>query len=155
MRSRFGDPTVIQVEGTSNGRARKPHRGRADAGFTLLELMIVIAVILILAAMASVRYDRSIAYSKEVALRNDLSTMRQAIEQYTLDNLNPPQSLNELVSGGYLGQIPVDPVTGTKDWTTDTSGMLLTSGKGPGGIGDVHSGSDKVSPFENTPYSSW
>lgn len=137
-----------------NGRARRVPRRRAAAGFTLLELMIVITVILTLAVIAAVRYERSIAYSKEVALRNDLDTMRQAIEQYTLDNQEAPQSLDNLVSAGYLGHIPVDPVTGAIDWITETSDVLA-SAQGSSGISDVHSGSDKVSPFANTPYSSW
>jgi general secretion pathway protein G len=145
---------VVPVNDIMKRRERRPHRGSSTAGFTLLELMIVITIILTLAVIAGVRYERSIAYTKEVTLRNDLSAMRQAIEQYTLDNLKPPQSLDDLVSGGCLGQIPVDPVTGIKDWTTESSGALTTDQQS-GGISDVHSGSDKLSPFEHTPYSSW
>lgn len=135
----------------------KRHSGSSDLGFTLIELLIVITIILTLAAIGDVHYERSIAYSKEVTLRNDLSAMRQAIEQYTLDHQQAPQSLDDLVSAGYLGQIPVDPVTGAKDWTTGASEVLLTTDQGSGGISDVHSGSNRVSPspFEKTPYSSW
>lgn len=145
------DAALIRVETTTRGPAPAAHR--RCAGFTLLELMIVITIILTLAVIAGVRYERSISYTKEVTLHNDLSAMRQAIGQYTLDNLKPPQSLDDLVSGGCLGQIRVDPVTGIKDWTTERSGALATD-QGAG-ISDVHSGSNKLSPFEHTPYNSW
>lgn len=125
------------------------------AGFTLLELMIVITIILILAALGTVRYDISVQRAKEAALHHDLSIMREAIRQYTLDKEQAPQSLDDLVSAGYLRVIPNDPVSGTKDWTTDTSDMLLSPDQQSGGIDDVHSASDKVSPFENTPYNTW
>ena len=127
----------------------------ASAGFTLIELMIVVAIILILASMAAVRYDQSILRSKEAALHQDLSVMRQAIEQYTMDKEQAPQSLDDLVSAQYLSHIPVDPITGAKDWNVTTSDLLLSPEQSSTGITDVHSGSDKVSPFENTPYSTW
>jgi general secretion pathway protein G len=121
----------------------------------LIELMIVITIILILASMAAVRYDRSIVRSKEAALHQDLSVMRQAIDQYTLDKEQAPQSLDDLVTAQYLRQIPVDPVTGTRDWQVTTSDMLLSPEQTSSGITDVHSGSDAVSPFEGTPYNTW
>lgn len=131
-------------------------RRLTDAGFTLIELMVVVTIILILAGMASIRYDRSIVRSKEAVLHHDLSVLRGAIEQYTLDKEQAPQSLDDLVSAGYLRQIPVDPVTGAKDWVTETSDVLLSPDEeSGGGISDVHSASDKQSPFEGTPYSSW
>ena len=125
-------------------------------GFTLIELMIVMTIIVILASMAAVRYDRSVDYAKEAALHHDLSVMRDAIEQYTLDKQQAPQSLDDLVSAGYLRAIPIDPITRTKDWTTVTSDVLLSPDEtSNGGITDVNSSSDRVSAFENTPYSSW
>jgi general secretion pathway protein G len=124
-------------------------------GFTLIEMMIVVTIILILASMAAVRYDRSILRAKEAALHQDLSVMRQAIEQYTLDKQQAPQSLDDLVSAGYLSAIPTDPITGAKDWTTQTSDLLLSPEQSSTGITDVHSSADGVSPFENTPYNSW
>lgn len=125
-------------------------------GFTLIELMVVVTIILILVGMAAVRYDRSIERAKEAALHHDLSVMRDAIEQYTLDKQQAPQSLDDLVSGGYLRQIPTDPVTGQKDWVTETSDVLLSPDEASsGGIDDVHSPSDKESPFEGTAYNSW
>ena len=125
-------------------------------GFTLIELMIVMTIIMILAGMAAVRYDRSVTYAKEAALHHDLSVMRDAIEQYTLDKQQAPQSLDDLVSSGYLRAIPPDPVTGAKDWVVATSDLLLSPDEtSNGGITDVHSASDRVSSFEGTPYSTW
>jgi len=135
---------------------QRDHARSAGAGFTLIELMIVITIILILTGMAAVRYDRSITRAKEAALHHDLSVLRSAIEQYTLDKEQAPQSLDDLVSAGYLREIPTDPITGAKDWVTVTSDVLMSPDQtGNGGISDVHSASDQVSSFENTPYSSW
>ena len=131
-------------------------KGLTGAGFTLIELMVVVTIILILAGMAAVRYDKSVDRAKEAALHHDLSVLRGAIEQYTLDKEQAPQSLDDLVSAGYLREIPPDPVTGAKDWVTQSSDVLLSPDEASGGgISDVHSASDKVSPFEGTPYSSW
>lgn len=131
-------------------------RRRDRRGFTLIELMIVMTIIMILASMAAVHYDRSVTRAKEAALHHDLSVMRDAIEQYTLDKQEAPQSLDDLVSAGYLRAVPVDPVTGAKDWVVATSDLLLSPDEtSNGGITDVHSASDRVSSFEGTPYSSW
>lgn len=126
------------------------------AGFTLIELMVVMAIVVILASVAAVRYDKSVERAKEAALHHDLSVLRDAIQQYTLDKQQAPQSLDDLVSAGYLREIPTDPVTGAKDWVTDTSDVLMSPDQASGaGIDDVHSPSDKVSPFEGTAYNSW
>lgn len=139
-----------------SGAARSSYNKIHTAGFTLIELMIVMFIIAVLASLAAVRYDRSIQRAKEAALHHDLSVMRDAIEQYTLDKEQAPQSLDDLVSAGYLRQIPTDPITGAKDWTTETSDVLLSPEQASGGgISDVHSSSDKVSSFEDTPYSTW
>jgi general secretion pathway protein G len=131
-------------------------RRGAAAGFTLIELMAVMAIIVILASIAAVRYDMSVKRAKEAALHHDLSVMRDAIEQYTLDKEQAPQSLDDLVSAGYLRQLPVDPLTGAKDWVTDSSDVLLDPDEASGGgISDVHCPSDQKSPFEGTDYSSW
>ncbi|HEV2297080.1 MAG TPA: type II secretion system protein [Candidatus Acidoferrales bacterium] len=148
---------AADIKNTSAQGRRGFRRGiAADSnGFTLIELMIVITIILILASMAAVRYDRSVLRSKEAALHQDLSVMRQAIEQYTLDKEQAPLSLDDLVAAEYLRQVPVDPITGGKDWNVTTSDMLLSPEQSSAGISDVHSSSDKVSPFENTPYNTW
>ncbi len=128
---------------------------RVPAGFTLLELMIVITIILILIALGAGRYEQSVARSKEAALKQDLFVMRQAIEQYTLDKQAAPQSLDDLVSAGYLREIPMDPMTRQKDWRVDYENVVLSPDQTGTGITDVHSTSERVSPFEKTPYSSW
>jgi len=133
-----------------------PRRGfYARTGFTLLELMIVITIILILLALGVGRYEQSVLRSREAALKQDLFVMRHAIEQYTLDKQSAPQSLDDLVSAGYLREIPVDPMTRQKDWRVDYENVLLSPEQSGVGITDVHSTSDRVSPFEKTPYSSW
>jgi general secretion pathway protein G len=130
-------------------------RSSGQLGFTLLELMIVISIILILLGLAAGNYQRSILHSKEAALKQNLFTMRQAIQQYTLDKLQAPQSLEDLVAAGYLREIPKDPITGQRDWRVVYDDAFLSPDQLATGISDVHSNSDKVSPFEGTPYSSW
>ena len=124
-------------------------------GFTLLELMIVISIIAILATLGAGRYEQSVIRAHEAALHQDLFVMRNAIDQYTLDKEAGPNSLDDLVSAGYLREVPTDPITRQKDWNTSSDELLLSPEQTSVGITDVHSTSDKVSPFENTPYSSW
>ncbi|HVN07977.1 MAG TPA: type II secretion system protein [Patescibacteria group bacterium] len=132
-----------------------PATRRSEAGFTLLELMVVIAIMSILMGIAAGLYNRSITRSKEAALKQDLFTMRQAINQFTLDKERAPTSLDELVSAEYLRMVPVDPMTNQKDWVPQYEDVVLSPDQTGTGITDVHSGSDQVSPFEGTPYSSW
>jgi general secretion pathway protein G len=124
-------------------------------GFTLLELMIVMAIILILATIGAGRFEQSIIRSHEAALKQDLFVMRNAIQQYTLDKEAGPNSLDDLVSSGYLREIPHDPITKQKEWATSSDDLLASPDQTTVGITDVHSTSSDVSPFENTPYSSW
>lgn len=135
--------------------ARVGSRPCSQRGFTLLELMIVVTIILILATVGAGRYQQSVLRAKETALKTDLKTMRSAIEQYTLDKEQAPQSLDDLVSAGYLREIPTDPITQRKDWTVENSDVLLSPEQTATGIIDVHSAAEGNSPFENTPYSSW
>jgi general secretion pathway protein G len=129
--------------------------GAQEEGFSLLELMIVLTIIMILATIAVGRYDRSVLHSKEAVLKEDLFVMRNAIQQYTLDKQAAPASLDDLVQGKYLGAIPTDPITKGKDWHTDSEDVLLDPQQTSAGITDVHSSSSAVSPFENTAYSTW
>ena len=129
--------------------------GRNSCGFTLLELMIVMAIILILATIGAGRFEQSIIRSHEAALKQDLFVMRNAIQQYTLDKEAGPNSLDDLVSSGYLREIPRDPITKQKEWATSSEDLLASPDQTTVGITDVHSTSSDVSPFENTPYSSW
>lgn len=121
----------------------------------MLELMVVMAIILILLGMAVGRYQRSVQRSREAVMKQDLHVMRDAIQQFTLDKLAAPQSLDDLVSAGYLRNVPTDPITQARDWTTVTEDILLSPEQSTVGISDVHSASNEISPFENTAYSSW
>jgi general secretion pathway protein G len=137
------------------GKLRRDGRGARAKGFSLLEMMIVLAIIMILATIAVGRYDRSVLRSKEAVLKQDLSVMRNAIQQYTLDKQAGPGSLDDLVQAKYLGGIPVDPITRGKDWHLDSEDILLDPQQTSPGITDVHSSSGAISPFENTPYNTW
>jgi len=125
----------------------------AVRGFTLLELMIVISIIIILAAIALPQYQKTIAHARETVLRDDLFKIRSLLDQYAADKGKLPQSLDDLITGGYMRELPVDPITGQKDWTT-TSGDDPNSSSSEQGVTDVHSASGDVSS-EGTPYSEW
>jgi general secretion pathway protein G len=130
-------------------------RGASAVGFTLLEMLIVITIILILAGIAVGRYEKSVLRAKEATLKQDLFVMRQAIQQYTLDKSAAPSSLDDLVQGKYLGGVPNDPITRNRDWHLDFENVLLSPEQASSGLTDVHSASDAISPFENTAYSAW
>ncbi len=128
---------------------------RKRLGFTLVELMIVMAIIAVLMTVAIPIYTRAILRAKESVLKNNLFTMRTVIDEYTYDKQKAPQTLNDLVSDGYLRQIPVDPMTGTADsWRIIMEDASNTVNQSEPGIFDVRSGSDKTS-LEGTPYSEW
>lgn len=129
--------------------------GTREKGFTLLELMIVMTIMLILLSMAAGNYQKSVLRSKEAALKQDLYVMRTAIEQFTLDKQAAPQSLEELVSAGYLRSVPKDPLTERADWRPIYDDLLLSPEQVVTGIVDVRSASTLTSPFEGTPYSEW
>jgi len=135
--------------------SNKAKGARREAGFTLLELMIVISIIFILIGMAVGQYGKTVQHAREAALHTDLQTMREAIDNYTLDRLSAPQSLEDLKSAGYLREVPVDPITQGKDWVLEYGGTILTPDQNGSGITDVHSASPLISKFENTAYNTW
>jgi general secretion pathway protein G len=128
---------------------------RGEGGFTLVELMIVMTIIGILSAIAIPSFIRSVQKAKEAVLKEDLHTMRNAIDSYTVDKEKAPQSLDDLVQAGYLKTMPIDPMTSRSDtWMTAQSDNLGDINETQSGIDDVHSGSQGVSS-EGTTYNTW
>lgn len=134
-------------------RGREPEAG--ESGFTLIELMVVMAVISILATIAIPSYINAVRHAREAVLREDLQTMRSAIDSYTVDKEKAPQSLDDLVQAGYLKSIPVDPITQSSDtWITSESDTLMDIDQTQGGIDDVHSGAQSLAT-DGTSYNTW
>jgi general secretion pathway protein G len=124
-------------------------------GFTLLEMMIVIIIMGILLSIALPIYSRALVRSREAVLRNDLFELRKLISQYTLDKQKAPQSLDDLVSGGYIKVIPKDPMTGEANWEVVQEDVLLTVDQQDPGIDDVHSASTATSSDGSSAYNTW
>jgi general secretion pathway protein G len=126
-----------------------------SAGFTLIELMIVMAIIGVLATLAIPSYVSAIKHARESVLREDLYVMRAAIDSYTMDKQKAPEALSDLVQEGYLKSIPEDPMTHTADtWQPDTSDALSSVDQTDPGITDVHSGSEETGTNGES-YSTW
>jgi general secretion pathway protein G len=138
-----------KLKGNMRGRSKQ------DAGFTLMELMIVMMIIGVLATLAIPSFVGAVKSAKEAVLKEDLRVMRSAIDAYTMDKQKAPQSLDDLVQDGYLKVIPQDPMTKARDtWVTDTSDSLHTLDQTEPGIDDVHSGSQETGT-DGQPYSTW
>lgn len=138
---------------TQSGRVTR--RALLARGFTLIELMIVMAIIVILIGVAVPFYQKSITRAKETVLRNNLFAMRSAIDEYTYDKQKAPQALQDLVSDGYLRDVPKDPMTGSTDtWKIimEDAGQAVNSTEP--GIFDVRSGSNLKS-LDGTSYADW
>jgi general secretion pathway protein G len=127
----------------------------SDSGFTLLELLIVLAIIATLAAMAIPAYKRNVQAAREAVLREDLQVLRTAIGSYTVDKQKAPQSLDDLVTAGYIKAIPVDPITRRTDtWVTSQSDTMSSVDETDAGVDDVHTDSQAIAT-DGTVYSSW
>jgi general secretion pathway protein G len=125
------------------------------SGFTLIELMIVMAIVVILIATAIPQYQKALVRAKESVLKNNLFTIRMMIDEYSYDKQKAPQTLQDLVQEGYLREVPRDPITGNNSsWRTIMEDATQATSSTEPGIWDIRSGSDKSS-LEGTPYSEW
>ena len=127
---------------------------RRSSGFTLLEMMIDISIMVILMSIALPIYNQSVVRSREAVLRNDLFQLRSLISQYTLDKQKAPQSLDDLVSAGYIKFVPKDPMTNEPNWEVVQEDVLLAVDQQDPGLSDVKSASSATSS-DGTAYSSW
>lgn len=132
-------------------RSSRVADGRGVRGFTLLEMMVVMTIIVTIVSIAVPFYSSAIVRARESVLRSNLLTIRSVIDQYTYDKETPPQSLQDLVEEGYLREVPIDPITQSRDtWEL----IIETGPTGESGLFDVRSGSDETS-LAGTPYNEW
>jgi len=130
-------------------------RSKQDAGFTLIELMIVMAIIGVLAVVAIPKFESALKLARESVLKEDLHVLRSAIDSYTMDKQKAPQSLDDLLQDGYLKTIPEDPMTKSNTtWVTDSSDTMHSLDQTDPGVDDVHSGSDETGS-DGQPYNTW
>jgi general secretion pathway protein G len=148
-------PNALQRRRLASSPRRVVAAASRAAGFTLLELMIVISIIVILATVALPQYQKATRHAKETVLRDDLFQMRKLIDQYAADKGKLPQSLDELVTEGYMREIPEDPITGERNWTLET-GDDPASLEGGTGVINVRSASPDSPPDgDSVPYNQW
>lgn len=127
-------------------------RNSIERGFTFVELMVVITIIVVLVSMAIPIYQRAITRANETVLANNLFTLRTVIDNYTYDKEKAPQNLHDLVTEGYLREVPTDPITRRSDtWITVPEDASQALDPAEPGIFEVHSGSDKIA-LDGTPY---
>lgn len=135
-------------------RTHAPSRTQNARGFTLLELMMVIFIIMILASVAMPVYNQAVVQARESVLRSNLATLRSVISQYTLDKQKAPQSLDDLVTAGYVRQIPMDPMTRQPNWEVVQEDVMMAVDQQEPGITDVHSAST-ANASDGTAYNTW
>ena len=124
-------------------------------GFTMIEILIVLTLVVILASLAMVNYRNSVTYAQEAVLKENLVRLRDAMDQYYADKNKWPSDLADLVSEVYIREVPTDPITKSKDtWQTKTAESDPTNPTAAGGIDDVHSGSDATA-LDGTRYADW
>lgn len=129
-------------------------RRHREVGFTLLELMIVLVIILILASFAVPAYNQQVIKAREAVLHANLNSLNNLIQQYTLDKQKAPQSLDDLVAAGYVHEVPVDPMTHLPNWETEPEDLATAADPQEPGISRVHSAATG-SALDGTAYSSW
>jgi general secretion pathway protein G len=150
--------SLLSSRSAAEGSASHPRHHptqKPEQGFTLLELMIVMVVIGLLAAIAIPAYTTNIRHAREAVLKSDLHTLRTAIDSYTVDKQKAPQSLDDLVQSGYIKFMPVDPFTHRSDtWTPVQADTLMSLDQTESGIDDIHSGSQETA-IDGTSYNTW
>ena len=139
---------------TDKSSLRRRRGSPLETGFTLIELMIVVTIVLILIGMAVANYAKVVQYTREAVLKYNLRTMREMIDHYTVDKETAPQSLEDLSKAGYLREVPVDPVTHTKEWVPKYDSVSLLPDQASTGIVDVNSKSTATA-LDGTKYSDW
>ncbi len=128
---------------------------KSGRGFTILELMIVLTIIAILVSIAIPMYQSVVLRSKETVLKDNLRSLRTVIDQYTADKKKAPQALQDLIDAGYFREIPIDPITDSREtWETVTDASISSPDQTESGIVDVKSGSTAISS-EGTAYNTW
>jgi len=137
------------------GLRRDPSTSLRAGGFTMIELLIVMTLIIILASVGMTQYRSSVTRAEEAALKENLFRMRDAMDQFYADKNKWPADLSELVSEGYIREVPTDPITKSKDtWQTSQAQSDPNNPASSGGIDNVHSGSDRKS-LDGSAYIDW
>ena len=136
-------------------KVRSARWAGTTAGFTMIELLIVISIIVVLASMGMTQYRNSVIRAREAVLKEDLFRMRDAIDQYYADRNKYPSSLDDLVSDGYMREVPIDPMTQSKDsWQPVNAEANVNDATAEPGIYDVKSGSEEMA-LDGTRYADW
>ncbi len=136
-------------------REKRTRRARGQAGFTLVEMLVVMSIMLILIGIAVPKYEQAVRAAREAVLKEDLQTMRKAIDSYTVDKQKGPQALDDLVQAGYMKNIPIDPITRRSDtWITSQDDNMYSLDQTDPGITSVHSGAQDLAS-DGTSYGTW